>query len=78
MNVIVNLTGLGAGAEVAAATAAVLIEPYRDLLDRLHNEGRVTDAEMDALSREVADRTDRLESLILAKMEQHKDSTEKA
>jgi hypothetical protein len=63
-----------AGAELAAATAAVLIQPYRDLLDRLHSEGRVTNEEMDALQQEIADRHERSTDLIFAKLDEHKGS----
>lgn len=44
--------------------ARVLFEPHTSFIERLHSEGRITDAEIEGLYREFEERIPRLSELI--------------
>lgn len=48
----------------------VLLEPYKTFIARLHADGRITDAEIAALTTELLDRRQRLGPLLMERARQ--------
>ncbi len=54
--------------KIVGAITGVILHPFSALLDRLHAEGRVTDAEMETLRQEYLDRMSRLDELVVERL----------